>query len=445
MLLLIARHGEREDFKEDGAWSHAWWAANAHGRHWDPPLTLTGQEQAGDLGTLVAAKLAQHGVAEVPLTVLSSPFLRCFETAAAVAARAPAHTRLAVDGSLCEHLRADWFDAATAARPDFLLTAEALSASGGGCCAVASEPALAVATYPEGDAELCARARGIAQSLVRLSCASDAPAAVLLVTHGGVLGAIVAALAAACDAPPPAIPHQGYAALNVFAVVPRAQQGAPASDLVVHSMAELPLRLTAHQRWFDGQEGVWRRVLLPIIQARKAEAGGAVSVLELGSWEGASAAWLLTHCCDASASARVTCVDHFDKLRTSAGVQRADKFSHNTRLTGLWPRVELVVDFTVAALSRLLAERREWDLVYVDASHEAADTLLDAMLAWKGLRRGGVLVFDDYMWPEHPDDSPLHPKPGIDAFMRVHAHEFDVVHAGYQVMLRKRTPPRFNF
>ena len=149
----------------------------------------------------------------------------------------------------------------------------------------------------------------------------------------------------------------------------------------MHQLAELPLRLTPTQKWFLGQEPVWRRELLPLIAERKAAQQGALSVLELGSWECAFAAWLLTHCCDASPASCLTCVDHLDHLSMPASAKRADKFSYNKRVTALWPRVDLRVQFTVAALTALLTERREWDLVYIDASHAAADTLLDAMLA----------------------------------------------------------------
>ena len=84
-------------------------------------------------------------------------------------------------------------------------------------------------------------------------------------------------------------------------------------------------------------------------------------------------------------------------------------------------------------------------LRYIDASHEADDTLLDAMMAWKGVKKGGVIIFDDYLWDAFPLDSPHHPKPGVDAFLAVYAHELKVVHSGYQLMAQKTVGPRFNF
>ena len=44
-----------------------------------------------------------------------------------------------------------------------------------------------------------------------------------------------------------------------------------------------------------------------------------------------------------------------------------------------------------------------FDLVYIDASHEAADVLADAVLAWPLLKPGGFLGFDDYTSRRFPE------------------------------------------
>ena len=443
MLVIILRHGERADFEHSGAWSQAWWDAHIDQRPWDPPLTSAGQAQAIDAGTLINSRLRESRVHARDVLVFTSPFKRCVQTAVGAASQLGTRQVL-IDRALSEHLRADWFDPVIASRADFLLGAPSFEAAG----ALESpledaSPSLAGCLYPEDDTALCLRADSIAASLAALAAGDSPPAAVILVTHGGVAGNIISSIGRLCEARDVPLPHLGFAAITTLHLKPTA--GGSGLQLAASDVGQLPLRLTPSQTWFASQQPVWHRVLLPVIEERKREATGVISALELGSWEGASASWLLCHACDSSALSRLVCVDHFDKLRTPAGAERAAKFSHNTRLTGLWPRLEVVADFTVAALSRLLVKRREWDFIYVDASHEAADTLLDAMLAWKGLRQGGVIVFDDYLWPDHPHDSPLHPKPGIDAFLAVHSHELEVLHRGYQLMARKLVGPRFNF
>ena len=64
--------------------------------------------------------------------------------------------------------------------------------------------------------------------------------------------------------------------------------------------------------------------------------------------------------------------------------------------------------FDIEVLSRRSDEALPWlihagykerfDFVYVDGSHQAPDVLVDAVLSALLLRKGGLLVFDDYFW-----------------------------------------------
>lgn len=57
--------------------------------------------------------------------------------------------------------------------------------------------------------------------------------------------------------------------------------------------------------------------------------------------------------------------------------------------------------------------------------------------AFRLLKIGGILGFDDYKW----DDSHLQheglPRPAIDAFLKVYAKKISVLFKGYQVWVRK--------
>jgi predicted O-methyltransferase YrrM len=58
-----------------------------------------------------------------------------------------------------------------------------------------------------------------------------------------------------------------------------------------------------------------------------------------------------------------------------------------------------------------------------DAGHLAADVYSDAVLTWPLIVRGGLIIFDDYLWDGSP--SPLEmPKRGIDAFLRTVAGNY---------------------
>lgn len=44
-----------------------------------------------------------------------------------------------------------------------------------------------------------------------------------------------------------------------------------------------------------------------------------------------------------------------------------------------------------------------FDFYYVDGSHVAPDVMADAVLGWRLLKPGGIMVFDDYEWGAYRD------------------------------------------
>jgi predicted O-methyltransferase YrrM len=78
-----------------------------------------------------------------------------------------------------------------------------------------------------------------------------------------------------------------------------------------------------------------------------------------------------------------------------------------------------------------------FDFIYIDGSHIAKDVLTDACMAWQLLKPKGLMVFDDYMWG-NPRDALHRPKIAIDAFTNIFAEEAEIVHVGYQLVVRKK-------
>lgn len=199
--------------------------------------------------------------------------------------------------------------------------------------------------------------------------------------------------------------------------------------------------------WFNAHVPLWERLLIPFRDSLL-ERSAPMRMLELGSWEGRSAVWLAQNllapfvaaggaAADASA---LVCVDHCDLMRADAGAERCAKLNYNVNLTGLRMHCKVMPDFTVPALTELLHRGCVFDFVYVDASHTRSDALLDAMLAWRMVEQGGIVIFDDYEWPNHERTSPQHPAEGIDAFVSVHREELEIVHCGYQLAVRRIVP-----
>ena len=85
-------------------------------------------------------------------------------------------------------------------------------------------------------------------------------------------------------------------------------------------------------------------------------------------------------------------------------------------------------------------ERETYDFVYIDGSHDACDVLLDAILAFKAIRPGGYICFDDFLWHAGDSDPLKTPRQGIESFIscfRDQIHLFDSYQAK-QCWLRKK-------
>jgi predicted O-methyltransferase YrrM len=196
----------------------------------------------------------------------------------------------------------------------------------------------------------------------------------------------------------------------------------------------MPMQQVFTTDWFAQNEGLWNRIL-PRTRARR--------LLEIGSYEGASACWLIRTFADLQ-PIEVHCVDTWEGglEHQPGGAHAADmgaveaRFQRNiARAIADAPnpvKLEVHKSRSDLALARLLATGREafFDFVYIDGSHQAPDVLCDAVLAFRLLREGGLMVFDDYLWrePIGSGADPLRcPKPAIDAFVNLHFRQLRVL------------------
>ncbi|MBZ9990749.1 glycosyltransferase [Mesorhizobium sp. BH1-1-5] len=169
------------------------------------------------------------------------------------------------------------------------------------------------------------------------------------------------------------------------------------------------------------------------------KADTATAVLEIGSFEGRSALFFLQFL----PKSHITCVDSFQGSEEHVGpgskyvsdmaeVER--RFDRN--LKPFAGRVEKRKGHSVTILPGLAAERRLYDVIYVDGDHRATATYSDARQAWDLLDNDGVMILDDYRWgPDLP--MARRPEAGIEAFLSQVAGEYELLHRGEQVVIRK--------
>jgi predicted O-methyltransferase YrrM len=198
--------------------------------------------------------------------------------------------------------------------------------------------------------------------------------------------------------------------------------------------------LVFSQDWFSRSIPCWDLILKQIRQNQE-----DLRILEIGVFEGRSTCWLLQNHCRTKES-KITVIDTF-----SGGVehQKMDLkglravFEANIGCVKSQAEVEILQGDSLNELARLVYAGTEgYDFISVDASHQAPDVLADCVLAFKLLRRGGVMALDDYLWSSeaHGLEDPLNsPKIAIDSFTNIFRRKIRIIPnlPLYQLYLQK--------
>lgn len=185
---------------------------------------------------------------------------------------------------------------------------------------------------------------------------------------------------------------------------------------------------TFTQDWFSRSIPGWQFLLSRMVQKTP-----HLRVLEVGVFEGRSTCWLLENFCKTPEST-IVAVDTFQggvehQSMELGGLKK--QFEANIASVGSSAKVDVRAGTSLDQLCRLIAENTpQFDFISVDASHQAADVLGDAVLAFQLLKPGGVIAFDDYIWsPMRPgtENPLLLPKVAIDAFTTIYSQKLRIL------------------
>jgi predicted O-methyltransferase YrrM len=158
--------------------------------------------------------------------------------------------------------------------------------------------------------------------------------------------------------------------------------------------------------------------------------------LEIGSFQGRSTIWLLENILTNNTS-KITCIDTFEgsiehNIHFQNDIKNLfDIFSHN--ISKFKNKVNIIKNKSQNALKHI---NDQYDFIYIDGDHKASSVIEDAILSFSLLKKGGIMIFDDYMWFEmkkYIDN----PKIAIDAFLEIYADKITILYKNCQVIIEK--------
>lgn len=166
-----------------------------------------------------------------------------------------------------------------------------------------------------------------------------------------------------------------------------------------------------------------------------------LNFLEIGVFEARTTTWLLDNILT-SPQDKIYCIDPYIKQN---GLHNLSLHSEKVRFFGR---------ASIDVLSDLLPHRRQFfNFVYIDGDHNACGILEDAVISWRMLKVGGIMLFDDYemeitepwFYRSHqcfklsssPRLSFTHPRFAIDAFLSIYKGQYEKIIENYQIGIKK--------
>ena len=169
--------------------------------------------------------------------------------------------------------------------------------------------------------------------------------------------------------------------------------------------------------WFSHNIPIWQKYLEHLANIN------GLNIVEIGSFQGMSTCWLLDNILTAP-DAKITCIE--------PGFQ--PQFDPNIHKTGAADKVIKLAAFSQDVLGDL--ETEAFDLAYIDGCHLAESVLQDAILSWRVVKVGGLIIFDDYEWYD-PESLLMITKIGVDIFLEIFKNRVEILHQGYQLIIKK--------
>jgi len=154
------------------------------------------------------------------------------------------------------------------------------------------------------------------------------------------------------------------------------------------------------------------RLLKEITKIIEKNEKDCIDIIEIGTWKGLSANKMANLCKSKNKQSRIVCVDtflgspeHMDGEWASNGLDRVngipclfETFRNNTKIL---QNHDIIYPFPISSMEAahfILKKQTNFDVIFIDGSHEYESVLMDISLFWKILKKGGIMVLDDAKW-----------------------------------------------
>ena len=188
--------------------------------------------------------------------------------------------------------------------------------------------------------------------------------------------------------------------------------------------------------WFTSNIPTW----LAAFQKTELDKDQKLEILEIGSWQGLSALFILRW----FPNAQLTCVDTWKgadehvKLGTfESDILDSIENKFDLNLSHYKQRITKFKGTSYSFFedtSDLGAE--VFDFIYVDGSHHPDDVLIDAIKSFDLLKISGILIFDDYFWKYYRNTKD-NPGGAINCFLDLKKEYLEILCFDYQLAIKK--------
>ena len=158
----------------------------------------------------------------------------------------------------------------------------------------------------------------------------------------------------------------------------------------------------------------------------------SLNILEIGSWEGISASFILSY----FANSTLTCVDTWAGADEHSEIDMGRIERNFDENISTFPNRVVKIKLDSASFFAKYKSSEKFDLIYIDGSHYVDDVLMDAISAFECLNVGGILIFDDYLWNQYADIQE-NPALAVNTFIRLKKPHIKVLAAYSQLIVKK--------